>query len=755
MRVEEMLLEVDVNKQDVNKAVLVLRREDGMFLLRADDLPEFRLQTPSREPFLKEGDRFFPLNTIPGARFEFDEERQRLSIVAGVDAFASSLETVPTAKELPLPIKSSPGGFLNYSMSVSHAGTGTSASGVLELGAFSRHGVVVSNVLVSDKEDASLVRLDTTYTLDLPDRRSSLRVGDSINRAGSWGRSVRFGGLQFGTNFATQPSFLPFPLQAVAGQATVPSIVDVFVNNALVATREVRPGPFSINNIPVTTGSGNLRLVVRDLLNREQAVTVTQPFYGTNTLLRQGLSDYSLEGGWIRNDFGIRSFEYSNPFATATYRYGLTDNISAEARTEVERDRQLLGLSTTLLQPRIGVIDAGVISSRSGRGSGAMYMLGYQLNGTRLTAGGQSLWTTPGFEQIGYVAPQRPPRNQYGANVGLQLGAFGSFTVNYAVQRFREVVEAANEASAVANLRIASLGYSVGLGRWAQLSLSALRSFGERPSTSFSASVTIPLEASTTASIGFDKLRSQETPGQDVSLMVQRNRPPGEGFGYRIATRDRDVQAAASYQNNLGAIEAEATRFQGTLATRLSLQGGVGYVAGIPFLSRAITGSFGVVQVADYPDVGVLLDNQLAGRTNSRGFAVLPQLRPYDRNVISIDQNELPLDAQVQNLKMEAAPYFRSGVLVDFPVKHQRAAIMNVFLDDGMPLPSGAVARIEGETEEFPVALDGEVYLSGFGTTDRVTLSWKGQACTIEVTFPATTEPLPNLGRFVCKGVKP
>jgi hypothetical protein len=86
------------------------------------------------------------------------------------------------------------------------------------------------------------VRLDSTWTLDFPERLATLRVGDAISASGAWGRSVRFGGVQFGTNFSTQPTLVTTPLLYAQGEAIVPSTVDVFVNNRRWRARTCRPG---------------------------------------------------------------------------------------------------------------------------------------------------------------------------------------------------------------------------------------------------------------------------------------------------------------------------------------------------------------------------------------------------------------------------------------------------------------------------------------------------------------------------------
>ena len=143
---------------------------------------------------------------------------------------------------------------------------------------------------------------------------ASLRLGDSISGASSWGGAVRFGGAQWATNFSLQPGFVTFPLPGISGEAALPSTVDLYVDSALRMRRQVPSGPFSIQDLPVPSGRGDARLVVRDILGREQIIT--QPFDTNSRLLKQGLHDYSYELGFVRRDFGIDSNNYGRPMAS-------------------------------------------------------------------------------------------------------------------------------------------------------------------------------------------------------------------------------------------------------------------------------------------------------------------------------------------------------------------------------------------------------------------------------------------------------
>ena len=72
--------------------------------------------------------------------------------------------------------------------------------------------------------------------------------------------------------------------------------------------------------------------------------------------------------------------------------------------------------------------------------------------------------------------------------------------------------------------------------------------------------------------------------------------------------------------------------------------------------TRWLDQSFAVVQVADYPDLTVYVENQPIGRTDRKGRVLLDSLRPYDTNQVSLDPAELPMDA---SLRADGLPHAR------------------------------------------------------------------------------------------------
>jgi len=747
---EEMVLEVDVNQQGLNETAIVLRAKDGAFFVSEEDLDRWRLRKPGVVALQYRGINYYPAASIPGAKFQFDRVKQTLRITAGAEAFGETVSKASRPDLYSAPILPQPGGFLNYNLSATRSPDANTLSGAFDAGFFSRHGALTSGFLAPTlSAGPTLTRLQSTYVIDYPEKLASLRFGDAINEGGTWGLPVLFGGIQYGTNFGTQPGFARTPTALTAGgQATLPSTVDVFVNNALVSRQTVPPGPFSITNIPIVSGTGEARLVVRDLLGREQVIT--QPFYGTATLLKEGLTDFSYELGVQRQNFGLTSNQYGKGLATATYRKGLTDSFTAELHGEATGGVTAIGVSTVNRVGRIGVVNASLAGSHGGAGTGRLIAYGFERQGREFSFSLHSQLADNDFSQIGLQPGLPPRRRQDVMSLGLAFGRFGSVALSRVSQK----------SAGQPDTEVMTFGYTLQLGSFAQLGVTAMRVVSDITTNSLFTTLTIPLGSSTSASISDERQRNSDTgSSRSLTTTLQQSLPVGPGYGYRIQDRDGDILASLSLQNNVGTYQVEASHARGGdggTPVRLGVAGGIGLVGGHPFFSRAITDSFGVVRVADYPNVSVLQDNQIVGKTDANGYAVLPRMRAYDKNIVSVDQNDLPLDAAMGSLKLVATPYYRSGVLVDFPVKRERGGTLRVILDDGSDLPSGALSQIEGKDEEFPVALRGEAYLTGFEATNRIRFTWKGQSCTIDVPYPGTTtEALPHLGTFICKGVQP
>ena len=739
---QEQLMLVDINRQQLNQTTRVLKDETGILYLWSQDLQRWRLRLPKVSTAIEyQNETYFPLSAILEITHSYDPRTLMLTIEVHPEAFIQTIRTTQYSNSPP-PAQSSIGGFINYELYNEYSTNSTQTSGQFELGYFNHFGVSTSNIMLNNINiSPSITRLDTTWTRDYPERMQTLHLGDALTTTGTWGRSVRFGGVQWGTNFGTQPSFDTFPLQSAVGQAALPSTVDVFINNALVSSNNVPPGPFSIQNLPVITGQGNVKLVVRDLFGREQIIT--RPFYSSQSLLRVGLEDFSYELGLMRNNFGMSSNDYSNLLATGTYRRGLSEYLTGEIHAETIKNGTTVGVGDDLLIPRLGTLGTYVATSQSQSGNGKMVLLEIGRLAEPWSFGAHTQWTTRNFTQVGLPPPQLPPIQLSSVNLSYAMRSNGSVNIAYVTQNYRNQTD----------MRITTLSYSTSLGKIGSFTLSALHTITNGINTTIFAMFNISLDSATCLSSSWQSSRGENT-GNNFSTTLQHNLPLGAGYGYQLQARtDGYKEASYSLQNNIGTYTFDLSKNNESTASRLDISGGLAILGDNALLSRRIDQSFAVVHISDYPNVRVLADNQPAGRTDPHGNALIPQLRAYDINLISVDPRDIPLDAEIGTLKLQATPNFRSGIEVKFPIKRSRGATFTLILENGQPLPVGAWVQKIKSKEIFTVGYKGEVYINNLSSITQLRATWKNQTCEFTIQLITSSDPLPDLGTILCRGI--
>jgi outer membrane usher protein len=739
----EFAVELRINDQSETTTLCVRRDADGTLLVRADDLATLRLRTPDRGTVLVNGERYYRLGAEIGAQVTFDEATQTAQVTVPAQTF---LPTTTARREANRPAITRPdvGGFVNYDVSAESTNSLRQGGGFFEFGLFGARGVATGTMvaLADSNGGHSVARLDTTWTRDLPDRLATLRVGDAVSTPGGWGRSVRFGGLQFGTNFGTQPTLVTTPLVAAQGEAVVPSTVDVFVNGQSVASERVPPGPFSIDRLPLVTGAGQLQVVVTDALGRQQVLT--RPYYSGAAMLRAGLADYSFELGGVREDYGFASFAYGDLLGVASYRRGLTDRLTAGVRAEAQGDRIFaLGGDAAWQVAELGIVSGHVAGSSGNDGPGYAAGLGVEHDGRFLSAYAQTQFTSRRFAQVGMSEPERPPRQRTFAGVGFTLGARGNLQFVYGLQSY-------HDATSVKTLGVT---YSLSLGGLGHLSLVVTQTSADARETNLLATWTMPLGDRRTWSTGVERSSAPESAGGgfEAYTTLQRDLPVGSGVGYRMSLSSADEgDVSLSYQGKAGTATADYAQRNGASGVRIGATGGLALTPAGVMATRRLDRSFAVVQVADYAGLTVYLDNQPVGTTDEHGRVLVDSLRPYERNEIAVDPTQVPMDGSLAQASIDVTPVYRSGALVRFPIERAHAATVRLVQRDGTPVPAGAQATL-GTDAHYPVVLDGLLYVEGLAERAGVRVEWQGGACGFELHRPDGTEPVPDLGTIRCE----
>lgn len=740
----ESLFSVILDGQNTGKVVLLLMKNDKLYL-SGQDLIDLGFHLPAQTIEDLHEKRYISLDDITGLTYKLDSARLTIALHAEAKSFIKrNLQSKHSGYQ-----KLSPSGngmFFNYDTSFEQSKDQTSGSLLGEVGLFGGYGLVLGNFLlradkingVSNKE---AIRLDTAYILNLPAKVQTLRIGDSISKSSQmWGSSVRFGGLQWGTNFSIQPDLITMPQLSIGGQAKLPSTADLYVNNIRTESFKVQPGPFSISQIPTVSGAGEMQLVVKDILGREEVINV--PFYASPTLLRPSLAEYSTEIGFLRNAYGVRSDDYGAFVASGTYRRGITSGLTLGVHGEATAQTQAIGISSHALWTNVGVFSTFVATSQHNQKQGMQGGIGFDHAGSPVSVGVNARFGSHDFSDVGETSSQ-------------QMRFDGRFSLSYATTNvgslsammlYRNYWE--NE-----DVEAMTLGYQLRLGRWGSFGATFQHLFVPNQQNTILCYLSIPLGERTNTSVSWQ----QQADGSAIqSVSLQKNLPVGSGSGYHlqgdIGARKR-FEATYDYQNAHGTYHTTAVRNDSENAFRLSASGGIGYLDGSLFQSRRIDQSFAVVDVGDFQGVNVYQDNQLVGKTDKNGRVILPRLRAYQKNPIRIETKDLPMNVQIPTYEVDAVPEYRQGIEVKFPVHRIRQAMMTVKTEKGVFLPAGASIGIEGTKEYFPVGLRGEVYLLGLEKKSKIKACWRGECCEFTLVYPKTDNPLPNVGTQTCKKV--
>lgn len=728
-------------------------RDDAFFLVGPDEgiyasqalIDEYGLDITGDTQKIADGEVFRPLSAVAGAHWQIVASESRLIL----DVPAASIRTVSEINIVSSPSAAPPsrsmGAFLNYDLLAFGETPGDDYSMAFETGTFGAWGVATNDFIVRNASFGdNVLRLESTLQYDRPASGNSLRLGDTISRPDAIGNAVRFAGVQYGTNFATQPYFLTFPQPTLTGRTSLPSTVDVYIDNVLRGSQDVPAGGFSTQALPISAGRGQVRLQVRDALGRQ--TVITRPFFITNQLLKPGLSDFSLSAGVLRENFALESNNYGQALVNGLWRHGFTDRLTFAVFSSAQPRVQTAGTSATVKLAESIVAQGAVAGSYSDNGGGVKARLGINQQLGRLSYGAAIEQGSQAYRPVGAEDELFfEARQTVSANLGLSLGGLGSLTGNYIRREFRQQGE----------ITILNVNFTRPLGpAFLSAGVFQTRAIDERGYAG-QVLLTLPLGARTTASTG----AALDDSGVGGFAQLQRALPIGPGYGYRLQAGSGDTSnslAEVAARSNYGSYRLAAAQFEGRTSYQAEISGGIAAIGGGLYASRRLDDSFALVDVPDFDNVRIYDQNQLLGRTNGKGRLLVPRLLPYQANTIRVDPADLPLDARIPDLSREAVPYFRSGTVTRFDIQRAKAATFVAVDPDGEPLMPGIELVAEAGGAHYPIGYEGFAYVSDLHVGRNVFLTdGPGDVCRFVINYPQDAEIQPDLGIVRCERPAP
>lgn len=749
-----MPLEVLLNGANVGNWLL-LQTPEGFHAPR-EALDAWRVSPPIEAERLKfQQENWYRLSAMEGYDAKFDPARQSLDLRFAPSAFLTT-RLADAGQELPPLSAAEPAAFFNYDLSWNHArmrGAGPSRElgALTEAGFTSAFGVLTSSFLgryvhgAGEGASAQWRRLETAFTRDFPEHKLSLRLGDTISRTGLIGRPFYFGGIQIGRNFDLAPGFISQPMPLFAGSSSVPSTVELYVNDALRQTLNVPAGPFTIENPMPISGDGRARMVVRDALGRE--TVITQSFFSSGELLEAGLSDWSLELGAVRNGLGLRNADYGERFAAGLWRQGLSKRLTMEMRGEWGQQTRGIGVGFSQALPWQALGQASLaVSDQKTLGRGVQWSIGTEFGNARQAFSLNAQGATARYRTVGLNDALPPPEWQLSGSFSHTHERLGTFGLGLAALQSRQQ----------GRLDTYSLSHTMRIGAQASLSTVLTRVQGISSGTLFAISLMWPLDRQINTSTQL-MLRGGQT---DAYVSASQGLRGDTGLGWRALGGSRNGSALAEgglyVQGQSNLLTADVSSSSAQQSLRLGTQGGLVLMGGRAFATRPVQDSFALVNVPGLANVGVSFQGRQRAHTDDNGVALVTGLQPYSTNPVRLNPSDLPLSAEIDSLEQVVVPRRRSAVTIGFAVRSGQAALITVRLPNGQPAPTGAEVEVSGDERRFPVGRGGQVFLTGLKREHMLRLHWKGASCQMPlVVTPTTPEDIARPAPLVCEGVSP
>lgn len=719
------LVDVDLNHTKMEGITAVLENRNRHLFLSQETLIKWHLLLPDKPDFYLEKKAYYDLNDLYNIRYNFSEADLHLSMQLPAKDFKKR-QFNKEKKSNTIIRPKNPGFYVNYDLSLlnDQLNKQKNAAASTDFVYFNHDGVGHSSFLLQtlSKENHdvymdtasknSLVRLESNWILDQPETMTSWRFGDGITSTSVWSGAVRFAGVQYATNFNTQPNFVTFPLPAFSGEAVVPTTINFFLDNQLQQSNTVNAGPFDISGIPVVTGAGNLVVKTKDLLNRETSVIL--PYYTSPMLLKKGLSQYSYEIGAVRENYGLVSNDYGNPLGVISYALGLSNTDTAAFHTEIMPDQQTIGGENNQQIGNFGILSLASAISHGKNGEGILGQIGFQRQATYLNFGGQLISTTHDFTQLGIGEDAFSPSLTGQAYVGYFLPHFGNFNFSY-TQRNARTEE---------NLGIGTVTYNKALPYHTFLMLSAVKTFmGARNNQFYLSFAWSPAPSYTASATLGNQLGNNQN-----NVVFSKNLPAGNGYGYRLTASPNNAQKGEidfNANTDHGTYGSMISQVEHSTNVQLDAAGSLVHFAKENFLARPVNDSFIVVNIPGFENVRVYSSNQLIGKTNQAGELFIPHTLPYQENIIQFKAEDLPVNTQLKNNSMVIYPYYHSGALAKF--NPQKVILLSFRLQNKkqQDLPVGTSLNLIKPARKLLVGYDGIVYLE---MTDTALSEISGEA---------------------------
>ncbi|MBA1205199.1 fimbrial biogenesis outer membrane usher protein [Pseudomonas capeferrum] len=578
---------------------------------------------------------------------------------------------------------------------------------------------------------------------DLPGTWGNITLGQSFTSSDVF-RGIPVSGMRLASDFDMLPDTHRSYAPTLRGVAQTRAKLEVWQNGYPIYSTYVSPGSYAIDDLNVG-GTGELEVVLTEADG--QVRRFTQPYASISNLLRPGVWRYSTTLGRYNPAAGDQDpliWQGTLALGTvwnATLYGGLmaSEGYTAEA-VGIARD---LGAAGALsFDVTHSSSDLAPVEDRTLQG--LSYAIKYSKafnSGTHLRFAGYR-YSTQGYRDFDEWINQRSSdrtflgsrRSRLESSINQRIGQRSALSLSVSQQDYWQRGDVQRQFQFNFSTQHKGISYSFNGSQ----SLTQTRSGSDRQ---FGLTVSIPLEFGRSSTLSLDLQHSAHGTSQRAALSSHADRL---SYNASVAINERQQQSAGlslAYQAPQATVGAGISASDNHHSLSLNLSGAaLVHADGVelgPYLGETI----GLLHVPDIADVG--LQNNSALRTNAKGYALVPHLRPYRANQLVLDTDRLSPEVDIDNGTATVTP--RRGAIVksQFNARRANRVVLTLLARDQQPLPFGTQLHDTDSNVLGMVGQAGRAMLSLNDGVQRMEARWgdsPDDGCLFQVD-PQSTPP--------------
>lgn len=598
--------------------------------------------------------------------------------------------------------------------------------------------------------EAKYQSLATYAQRSLPNLSSELTIGEGFT-TGELFDSTQFRGVRIATDDRMWPDSLRGYAPTVRGVASSNARVVVKQNGFNIYESTVAPGAFEINDLYSTGYGGDLSVSVTEADGSEHSFTV--PYSAVPLSLRPGSDRYSLSAGTVRDT----QLSSSPAFTQATWQHGLSNLLIGYTGFNASAGYKAFmaggAFNTSLGAFGLDITQASTQLSGRGQMNGQSVRASYA---KRLTETGTDVaiaayrYSTGGYFDLNNAMRLRDQLHQnQDFNSVLRQRDRAQLTLS---QRFGDSGGQLSLTSSTSNYwnrsgrdMNYSLGYSNNYKR-VSYSFQATRERNAQGSinTQYYFSVTVPFGRenpfTVSSSVSHDINGRTQTQATLSGATGESNNLSYSLSGNRVTDKNSKTNGASAnvmYRSPYAELWGSVGTGTGYSQNSIGARGAVVAHPGGMTLSQPLSETFGVIEALDAQDAKLV--SSAGVKVDSRGYAIVPYLTPYNMNAIDLDPKGMSTDVELKVSSQQVAPYAGSIPYIKFATVSGRAAVIRVKQSDGSPLPFGSTVRDENNVEVGLVGQASKIFARGLQAQGVLTVKWGEDArslCRLSYVLP-------------------